>query len=700
MPGVTIWSQWRWTRPSLGYPGVRLHDSAAEIGGSLALPWGKLHRLGALALLVLSAVFLTFRCSTSPEIPFVSQRADAPWVMPPFPVTADLHQWGRESVPVTSFRRTVRVESAPAPGVAVTLRLRAFRGYTATLNGESVPGGSDDGADWRSERSFDLTRQLRPGFNELRIDVANAHGPALLALRIEGLAEPVVSDSSWGVWHDGRLLGAAIPADDTRRNPVAVVVATPIEALVERRDVLLGAFTLGVVAFLIAGRAVARRRLALLPDIALAAAGVAWLVLFFHKFLELPIEVGFDARHHKLYVDLLRANLAVPVATDGWSVYHPPLFYAMAAGFQWLGEALGGSRGGVIGLKLLPFLAGLANVWIAAQLCRRLFPEDLGKGLATAVFAAVLPMNLYISAYFSNETFHTLLAGLAVLLTVDLLLMPSMTRRRMLALGSLVGLALLTKYTAVIVGSVALFFLICKLFAVERAAPARVATAVGLFVAPPLVLAGWFYLRNVLLFGDPLIANWGDMPGPTLKWWQQPGFHTAAFYLHFGESFSYPYLSAFTSFWDSLYSTLWGDGGIAGRVNPTQRHVFWNYQFMSAAYLLAVPATLFAGAGALRCTYRALRDDDPRRRAAFSFIMTLSYAILFGLLYLSLRLPYFGQAKATYGLVVMPALSVFFADGLAWLDETLSRRGWHFARALVVGWFTAFVVTCYLAFAA
>jgi hypothetical protein len=292
-----------------------------------------------------------------------------------------------------------------------------------------------------------------------------------------------------------------------------------------------------------------------------------------------------------------------------------------------------------------------------------------------------------------------LLAGLAVLLTVDLLLATSSTRRRILVLGSLVGLALLTKYTAVIVGVVAVFFLSCKLLAVERAAPARVVAAIGLFAAPPVVLAGWFYARNVLLFGDPLIANWGDMPGPTLKWWQQPGFHTAAFYLHFGESFSHPYLSAFTSFWDSLYSTLWGDGGIAGRVNPTQRHGFWNYQFMSAGYLLAVPATLFAAAGAVRSACRALTDDDPRRRAAFSFITTLGYAILYGLLYMSLRLPYFAQAKATYGLVVMPVLSVFFADGLSWLDDALVRRGWHFARALVAGWFTAFAVTCFLAFA-
>jgi len=286
-----------------------------------------------------------------------------------------------------------------------------------------------------------------------------------------------------------------------------------------------------------------------------------------------------------------------------------------------------------------------------------------------------------------------------VLATVDLLLAPTATLRRIFALGLLMGLALLTKYTALIVGAVALFFIVCKLVAVERTALARVAGLAAVFVAPPLVLAGWFYARNAFLFGDPLIANWGDMPGSTLKWWQQPGFHTAAFYLNFGEALTHPYLSAFRSFWDSLYSTLWGDGGIAGRMNPSQRHGFWNYGFMSAAYLVAIPASLFAAAGAVRCVGRALRDEDPRRRAAFSFLVTLAYAVVFGLMYMSLRLPFFAQAKATYGLIIMPALALFFADGLAWCDEAFARRDWLPARAVVYGWFALLAATCFLSFA-
>jgi hypothetical protein len=663
----------------------------------LPLPWGKLQRLGAVALVAISVGFFALRCGTSQEIPFISQSGETRWIMPPQPVSAELQQWGRASAPVTTFRRGLHVASVPDSAI---LALRAYRGHVVSLNGEGLPDGRDDGANWRRERTLDIAPRLRPGWNEIRIDVANAHGPALIALRISGLAEPVTSDGSWEVLQDGKRLGAAITADDTRRNPAARAVETPLEAVVAGRDALLGLFVAGAIAFLGFRRFVGGRVPKAAPLVAFGAACIAWLVAIAGGFLRIPLEIGFDARHHGLYVDFLRTNGSVPLATDGWSSYHPPLFYGLAAALQWLGEAIAGAGGGAAGMKALPFLAGLANVWVALALCRRLFPGDPSKQLLATVFAAVLPMNLYSAAYFSNETFHALLAGIALLIAVDLMLEPATTARRVLLLGSLLGLALLTKYTAVLVTAVVAFFVACKLVAVEKVGPAKLAGLLAWLALPPLLLAGWFYLRNSMLFGDPLIANWGHMPGETQKWWQQPGFHTAAYYLNFGESFSHPYLSAFHSYWDSLYTTLWGDGGIAGRVNPKQRHDFWNYDFMSAAYLVAIPASLLALAGALRCVARALSDEDPGRRAAFSLVTTLTYGVLFGLTYMSLRLPYFAQAKASYGLVVMPLLSLFFADGFAWLDAALARRGLILPRAIVFGWLAVFVAVCFLAFAA
>jgi hypothetical protein len=120
---------------------------------------------------------------------------------------------------------------------------------------------------------------------------------------------------------------------------------------------------------------------------------------------------------------------------------------------------------------------------------------------------------------------------------------------------------------------------------------------------------------------------------------------------------------------------------------------------MSAGYLVALPATALIGIGMVRAGITALTDSDPRRRAVFSFLLTFVYTVLFGLLYLALRLPYFAQGKASYGLVVMAPLAGLFADGLAACDEALVRRGWWPARLVVFGWLATFLAAMFLAYA-
>ena len=216
-------------------------------------------------------------------------------------------------------------------------------------------------------------------------------------------------------------------------------------------------------------------------------------------------------------------------------------------------------------------------------------------------------------------------------------------------------------------------------------------------IAPVLAIAGWFYLRNWLHFGDPLMANWGRMPGAGHTWWQHPGFHTFAYYTRFGEALQHPYMAGFRSFWDSTYSTFWGDGFIAGRVYPADRHGFWSYDFMSIGYWLALPAGFFLLAGALRGARLALRDPEPGRRAAFALLATAAWVVSLAYLYLTLRLAFFGQAKASYLLLLLTPLALWFALGFRGLDARLSSH--PLARAALHGWLAAFAGVLYLGFA-
>ena len=657
--------------------------------------WQRIHRMGAAALVVGSVGFLVVRGGCSPDVPFISQSHRAPWIAPPSAVSAELQQWGREQVPVARFSRRLAELSSTRNGPAV-LQVRALGAYSVYLNGVPIAHADADGRDFRLFRNIELPAVSQD--DELQIDVANRHGPPLLSLRIA----PIISDPSWRVSWNGNDLGNAVVASDTRINPLAYAVETPLEALVESRVAVIAIFVAGVIAFFGLVGASNVRVFGVRWEVGvLSVAGVGWLFLFIRKFLQIPISVGFDARHHLYYIEFMREHSAVPLATDGWSVYHPPLFYAAAGVSQWAGSALGsigGVDGATLGLKLIPFLAGFGNVWVAGALCRKL-------GLSSSavvyglLFGAVLPMNIYSAAYFSNETFHTFLAGLAMLATVDLMLERGARISRVVWLATLLGLCLVTKFTAILVTAVAGFFLFTKWLAVDRMELQRAVGRLLLLGAVAFAFAGWFYVRNWIEYGDPLMANWGNMPGPKLAWWQQPGFHTLPYFTSFGESLRHPYLSAFHSFWDSVYSTLWGDGGIAGRVSPLDRPDAWNYTFMSLGYWVAVPATGLIAVGTVRCAAFAFGDPDPRRRAAFSFLLTLIYAVLFGLLALALRLPYFAQGKASYGLVVAAPLAVLFALGTDWVDRACRGPRLVALRALLFGWLAVFAAAMFLAFA-
>jgi hypothetical protein len=501
-----------------------------------------------------------------------------------------------------------------------------------------------------------------------------------------------VSGPGWSVQVDEHVYAGAVAADDTRVNPRSLAVETPREALVEKADTLLLLFLLGALGFLLGRRKLGPRAARHAPAVLLAGASIAWLSLYFAKTARIPPALGFDARHHLHYVDILLQQGRLPLAAEGWSTYHPPLFFAVSA-------LLAGLGCGDAALKALPLLSGLGVVWMAWLLARRLFPEAPGIVSLAGLFAATLPVNLYSAAYFSNEAFHACLAAAALLAAAGLLLAEGVAARRIVLSGALFGLAALAKFTVLVTVPVALFFLAWKLLRVERVSPARAAGALAGFAGVFLLVAGWFYARNWLHYGTPVLGNWA-LPGDQQVWWQQPGFHTPAYYATFGQALLHPYLAGFHSFWDSLYSTFWGDGFIAGRTDPYRRHDFWDYGFMSAGYWIALPATALLVGGGLRLLRETLGDGPARRRLALGFLATATYAVGLAFLALTLQLPFFAQAKAAYLLMLAGPLALAFAAGFAGLDGWLASRGWLAARVALYGWLAVFAGALFLAYAA
>ena len=149
----------------------------------------------------------------------------------------------------------------------------------------------------------------------------------------------------------------------------------------------------------------------------------------------------------------MRSDGRIPLATEKFSTYHPPLFYLATAALEELAVCLGRARPDVVALKLVSFLAGLGNVWLAAAFARRLLPKDRVAWVHATLFAAVLPVNLYTAAYYSNEGLHAFLAGAALLVGIEILLAKEVSPLRTGLASLLLGLALLTKFTALLVAA-------------------------------------------------------------------------------------------------------------------------------------------------------------------------------------------------------------------------------------------------------
>ena len=653
----------------------------------MRMPRSRLQNAGAAALLLLPALLVWFRCTYSPQTIFVSQDPRGLWIMAPDEVTALSQPPERGAKPATTFTRVF--EGSPSAG-PVRLHVRALRELELELNGQRVPALAQAPQDWKCEATAEVSGLLVAGRNRLRATVRNARGPALLALRVEGLAESLGTDASWTSQHEGGPPRPAIIADDTRPFPGVACRAPHVAKCGEARRAASRPICLGRHGLPFSGatgRGHACMRWSPSPHSHWAS--FSSRLRCSPSTLGIPVRsgFGFDLGNHMAYVEFVQRQYALPLATDGWSTYHPPLFYVASALLSAAFAAWVPVVDPWSALRVLPFLSGLVMVTVAWALARALAPGDVRASVLAALFAAAVPVNLYMAVYPSNEAPHAALVALALLVTVRALLAKRASQAAVAGAGVLLGLALLTKFTALIVVPVVAFFLACKLWVLEHASPGRIAARLLVFASALVAPCGWWYARNVRYFGRPFVGNW-DLPGDALVWWQQPGFHTAAYYTRFGAALERPLFSGFHSFWDSLYSTFWADGYLGGRAGIILREAAFNYELMAAVALLALPATVALVVGAFRVLARALGDPDGHQRAAFSFLVTVVFAVGFAMLYVTLKLPFFTQARAPYGLALVPVLALFFAFGLA---PQVGRRwlGGDVTEALVAGWLGA-----------
>ncbi len=228
------------------------------------------------------------------------------------------------------------------------------------------------------------------------------------------------------------------------------------------------------------------------------------------------------------------SNIGIPLADGNKNM----VVHTAQENFPWHGAALA-----VHLIRLLSVLLGAATVYLTYRIAMAVFPGNAALALGAASLTAFNPMFLFISASVNNDNLAIALSSLALLQMILLVKRHSLkaqvfftSKKACLLLGVTLGLAALTKLSAL--GLIPLAVLAAAVIALRQwlrsegtpgASPppglgtsqaartkpfhalASIAVAFArdsaLILLPVAAIAGWWYVRNWQLYGDPTGLN-------------------------------------------------------------------------------------------------------------------------------------------------------------------------------------------------
>jgi tetratricopeptide (TPR) repeat protein len=409
-----------------------------------------------------------------------------------------------------------------------------------------------------------------------------------------------------------------------------------------------------------------------------------------HNALTFPSLRGYDGFGHFTYIWYMSETWRVPLATSGWSFFHPPLYYALMAA---LWKALAGIDPLVrlrVGAVLMGLLS-LAHAAVSYLIVRRYFPGDRLIHLLAPGLMLFIPVHLYSAPFLGNEGLAAVLCSVSLLALLAVLARPSLARS--LGLGLALGLSMLAKFSgfALVLGALGAI----GLQALVRGSPRTGARTLAVTMAVMLAVCGWYYARNVSLYGTPFKLSRDEFMVRHVESEQPQAARTLLEYVTFDplifrrptwpRGFSpsgdlYPggaYRWLRESVWTGVYANAWFDG-FGGWVVPpvTESEVARRAgQVLLCLGVVPTALTLLGLCAAVGQLWRRGWDDT------IVALLLVFAAMTAGFVATTRAIPIPANVKATYFMPVSVAFSFWFALGLSRLRAR--RPSWvrHVAAA-------------------
>ena len=643
--------------------------------------------VAATAILLVTAVAAILKVSGDDGIAWLGGPGPAEWIVYPSPGDP-----GPRPVAELDavFVRSLRLDASPS---TADLRFRGFRRVAIWINGRPVAMATERG--WKSVHRADVAGLLVAGENQVVAQVFNDRGPPALWLTLRLQGADLVTDGQWEVSWAGGSPRNAVPATGRmrgRRYDVADRTMSAMAGLGQQwRLVALFAIVSAALAAVVEwlGRRAAARSTWATPSpwplrAAIAAFGLLWIALFVNNSSSIPLSTGFDASHHLKYVDWILDRHALPLANDGWQMFQPPLYYlALATAFT-IGGLTTHAASAAFVVRAFGLAIGLGHLLVVAASMRALFPGRPRPQVLGLLVGAFLPCMLYLHQYPANEPLAAALSSAAVLVAVRLSRRAGSALGEWALLGLLLGLALLAKFSTLVVLVALLGALSAQTLLGDRARLRHRASGLATAALVATVTCGWHFARVWMRLGAPLVGGWD--PDRGMGWWQDPGYRTMEDFVRFGRAMKAPVFAGYDGFWDGLYVTLWGDGLLSGLGYVTAMLPWWSLSLMSATCLLSlIPASaVVVGSGT------TLLEWLRRPRTAEGMLLLLAFLTLVAIGFISSAVPSVVADKASYGLMALVPFAAFSALSL---DRLMSGRPW--LRTLTAAGLGAWALSSY-----
>lgn len=632
-------------------------------------------RVVVAALAFLAALF-ALPASTlllNEDVVLLTPSLDAHWIRPDTPFSLAAFR----TIPQRAAYRTIY--TVPYGQESAVLNVRARTAAAVYIDGQEVRAATDA---WEGPLEVDLA-QFGAGSHELLVMVENVSGvPVMMALSDSlGIRTGAawLSSTDMERWNASRPLSEAEYAPESRRFSKAYEVF--LSELPYLAPIFLVAFAW---TYACNRKGSVLSRLTPGPRLVSIIIMAALAVLAANNFRKLPPMVGFDQIDHLEYIMFVAMKGSIPLAGDGFVMYHSPLYYIKSALVFLALDGIVTEEALLRVLRLIPALCGILMVEAIYRAAKNAFPDRSDLQSLAVVIGGLLPMNIYHSRGLGNEMMAalfsscTIAAGLWVLRAQD-----NKAFAKTALMGVFFGLALLSKVTAALLAPFVAAVVIIKFAFANRAGERarKAALAMSLSFGAAFIISGWYYIRNMVHLGRPFAGNWE----PGASWWQFPSYRVLEHLYSFGESLVYPAFSV-GSFWDSFYSTMWMDSFFSGVPDPFSVN-YWNHDLMLSGPWLA----LLPSIGIVTGIVYALKYNEASK--AGILLLALCIALYAGaLMDFCLKVPFYSAAKAGYTSGITVCYAIIGALGLGALSK------WLWTRAIVNGWLLCWSVYAYGAF--